>query len=300
MLEVEETRIRDRASGQLVVEQVFGGAMLALTYQNAAGRRIGAWPALQRWISKLVGLYQSSARSRRGIAPFVARYGVRLAEFEEPAGGFRSFNDFFVRRLAAGARSFPTDPAVLGAAAEGRLSVFPIAAPSTPITIKGVPLSIETLVGSPEIAAACVGGHVFVFRLCPVDYHRFHFPDAGIPGRARRIAGVLHSVHPVAQRVIPDLFLRNERQVAVLESESFGKLVLVDVGAMCVGTIVQTYAPGERVERGAEKGYFAFGGSTTILLTERDRVAPDADLLTSTASGIETLVRVGEPIARKR
>jgi phosphatidylserine decarboxylase len=299
MLRIDETLVRDRASGERVVEQVFGGGMLALTYQNAAGRRIGGWSWLQRLISRAVGAYQASAWSRRGIAPFVAQYGTRLAEFREPPGGFRSFNDFFIRQLAAGARSFPSDPALLGAPAEGRLSVFPIREASSPITIKGVPVSIAGLVDSAEISERCVGGYAFVFRLCPVDYHRFHFPDGGIPGGARRVPGVLHSVHVVAQRVVPDLFLQNERQVAVLESDHFGKLVLIDVGAMCVGTIIQTYTPGRRVERGDEKGYFAFGGSTTILLSERDRLIPDADLLASTASGIETLVRVGEPIARR-
>ncbi len=295
---ITPTRLYDRRTGAIVTEQVFGGAMLSLAYENRLGRAIGGWPALQRAISRLVGWYQSTHASVRGIAPFVSQYGIQSADFEIPTGGYRSFNEFFYRRLAPGARPFPADPAVLGAAAEGRLSVFPIASAATSLTIKGVPLSIATLVGSEAVASACVGGHAFVFRLCPVDYHRFHFPDAGVPEPARTLDGELHSVHPVAQRVVPDLFLRNERQVVCLASEGFGRLVLIDVGAMCVGTIVQTFRPGVPVARGAEKGYFAFGGSTTILLTERGRVMPDADLLEHTAAGLETLVRVGEPVGR--
>ncbi|MFN7956463.1 MAG: phosphatidylserine decarboxylase [bacterium] len=292
------TRLFDRPSGAIVTEQVFGGTMLSLAYESRIGRAVGRWPTLQRAVSRIVGWYQSTRHSARGIAPFVAQYGIQSADFELPAGGYRTFNEFFFRRLAPGARPFPADTSVLGAAAEGRLSVFPIASPATPLTIKGVPLSIATLVGSEVTANACVGGHAFVFRLCPVDYHRFHFPDAGLPEPARTLDGQLHSVHPVAQRVVPDLFLRNERQVAGFLSERFGRLVLVDVGAMCVGTIVQTYRPGVPVARGDEKGYFAFGGSTTIVLTERGRVAPDGDLLEHTAAGLETLVRVGEPVGR--
>ncbi len=295
---ITETRLFDRSTGRLVTEEVFGGTMLSLAYENALGRRIGAWPWLQRAISRLLGWYQSSPRSARGIAPFVARYRIASGDFVEPPGGYRTFNDFFYRRLADGARPFPADPGVLGAAAEGRLSVFPIDAPAVPITVKGVPVAIGELLGSRELAERHVGGHVFVFRLCPVDYHRFHFPDSGVPGAAHRIEGVLHSVHPVAQRVVPDLFLRNERQVATLASDHFGALVLIDVGAMCVGRIVQTYEPGQPVARGAEKGYFAFGGSTTILVTEPGRVVPDADLLEHTAAGLESLVRVGEPVGR--
>ena len=118
------------------------------------------------------------------------------------------------------------------------------------------------------------------------------------PTAPRVLGHALHSVHPVAQRSVPALFLRNERQVTTLTGDRFGPLALVEVGAMCVGRIVQTYTPGQAIACGDEKGYFAFGGSTTILVTAGSRVQPDEDLLERTAGGVESLVRVGEGVGR--
>lgn len=291
--------IYDRKNGRMTEEQVFGGSFIDAAYgkEGALSRLVGeAW--VQRFTSRAVGTWYHNPLSRGMVDKFIRKFGTDMSEFVTPDGGFRSFNDFFIRQLTPAARPFPTEPTVMGAPAEGRLSVFEIRGPQTELAIKGTPLSIERLVGSPVLAEEFMGGHAFVFRLCPVDYHRFHFPDEGRAGPSTRLGNELHSVNPVAQARIPDVFLRNERQLCLFESRNFGSVVLMEVGAICVGKIVQTYQGGQKVERGHEKGYFAFGGSTTVMLTKKFWVKPDEDILAKTREGVECLVRLGEPIAR--
>jgi phosphatidylserine decarboxylase len=141
------------------------------------------------------------------------------------------------------------------------------------------------------------GGPGFIARLCPVDYHRFHFPDSGKVISETRLTGPLHSVNPVALAARGDLLFRNERVVTVIETENFGAIAYVEVGAICVGKIVQTYGDPSRVERGEEKGYFLFGGSTVIVIGEAGKFTIDSDLLAKSREGTECLIRLGEGIA---
>ena len=135
-------------------------------------------------------------------------------------------------------------------------------------------------------------------RLCPVDYHRFHFPCEGNPGPPRFINGWLYSVNPIALVTRPSIFWENKRVVTAIDSPSLGQVQFVDIGATMVGSIRQTYTPGETVTKGEEKGYFAFGGSSVAVLFEKGRVEFDADLLENTANGFETYARVSERMGR--
>lgn len=292
-------QVFDRQRKELFTEQVFGDALIQSCYTDKGMmRRMVRFPGVQRWLSRAVGVSQDSRLSKKLIPGFIDRYAIPMREYITPEGGFRSFNDFFIREFKEKLRPFPQDPLQMGSPAEGRLTVFPITDQGIQLTIKGTPAPLERLVGSPVIASQYIGGHAFVFRLCPVDYHRFHFPDDGRAGPSTPLGHELHSVNPVAQVKFPDVFLRNERQICLFESRNFGQLVLLEVGALCVGRIIQTYAPGAKIGRGQPKGYFAFGGSTTILLAAKDRLHPDPDLLEKTTQGIECLVRLGETIAR--
>ena len=141
-------------------------------------------------------------------------------------------------------------------------------------------------------------GPCLLARLCPVDYHRFHFPDSGSITHFHVETGKLHSVNPLALQKKPSLFLGNERQISVLQTRHFGLLAYVEVGALMVGKIVQSH-PQERVfERGEEKGYFLFGGSTVIVYGEKGAWVPEADILEHTAQRREVLVELGQPVAR--
>ena len=159
------TRVLDRRTGEPFEEQIFGDTALRFGYENPVGRRLVAPLFVQRWLSKLVGWYQSTRRSARAIPDFIRTYDITTTDFAEPAGGYASFNDFFARPLAPGARLFPEDPTRMGAAAEGRLTVFELTGPRVPLVIKGRPLALEELVGSSEMAKSYIGGHAFVQTL---------------------------------------------------------------------------------------------------------------------------------------
>lgn len=292
-------RVFDRAQRREIVEEVYGGKAVDWAYQTGLGRLFSFQPIVQRCLSRGLGVWNDSRFSRYQIKSFVERYKIPLGDFVVPVDGFPTFNDFFIRKFKIGKRNFPSDPDVMGAPAEGRLSVFRIDGPLFSLHVKGKKISLAGLINSDLLAREFIGGSAFVFRLCPTDYHCFHFPDDGVASVSRSVGGALHSVNPVAHEQVDDIFLRNERQVCTFDSKNFGRLMLIEVGALGVGKIVQSYKPNGKILRGEEKGCFLFGGSTVIMLTEANKVMADPDLLVRSQSGGKSLVRLGESIASR-
>lgn len=277
------------------VEQVYGDSLLRWAYGTRTGQVLTDHILSKPFLSKIYGAYQSSRLSQHKISPFIQEFKIPMDEYEDE--NFESFNDFFIRKFRAGARPFDQNPKSMPAFAEARYFAYEKITEEQTFPVKGVGLSAAGLLNSEEKAKDFIGGPLLLARLCPVDYHRFHFPDSGkLLEEPYSIAGALHSVNPVALKYKQEIFLTNERQVSILETEHFGKLAYIEVGALCVGKIVQTFS-GSQFQRGQEKGYFLFGGSTVIVLGQPGRWKPDADVLAQTAQGRETLVRLGEKIA---
>jgi phosphatidylserine decarboxylase len=291
-------QIWNRAAGRVEAERIYGDAWVRLLYGTAAGRwaahRILAGGAL----SRLVGALQSTRFSSRRIPAFVAAFDIPMHEFEDRA--WTSFNDFFVRRFRPGARAFCTQSDLMPAFSEARYLGFERVELDLMFPVKGQHLTPQAVLAGAANAAAFDGGPLLIARLAPVDYHRFHFPDDGEILDEYRIAGRLHSVNPFALRARSDILVTNERHVSVLDTVNFGRLAMVEVGAMNVGRIVQTHPPGEPFHRGDQKGYFIFGASTILLFGEAGGWTPSADLLEQTARRRETLVRLGDEVARVR
>ena len=127
------------------------------------------------------------------------------------------------------------------------------------------------------------------------DYHRYCYAADGRKSGQRKIAGILHTVNPVANDVCP-IYKMNSREYCLIKTEQFGTLLQMEVGALMVGKISNNQQGLGFVHKGVEKGRFEFGGSTIILLTQKNVVIPDRDLLEHTGSGMETLVKMGEQI----
>lgn len=118
----------------------------------------------------------------------------------------------------------------------------------------------------------------------------------GVCSTERRIEGVLHTVNPAANDFCP-IYKENTRTYTLLQSANFGTLLQMEVGAMMVGKIVNENAgAARRVQRGEEKGYFAFGGSTVIVLTQKGSAVPEKRIWNYSRLGIETRVRQGETV----
>lgn len=296
-------RYWDSQTGCEETETVYGGWGVRALYGSGLGARLGL-PLLTHAVwSRAYGGLQSTAWSARKITAFVRRYGIDLTQFEVPVGGYASFNDFFVRKFKPGVRAFDSNSEVLPAFAEARYLGWESVTREQVFPVKGRDLTASALLGAGEVAgefaADFEGGPVLIARLCPVDYHRYHYPDAGTTMAAWDVPGAYHSVNPWALRARGELFSTNRRRVSILETQNFGRLGYVEVGAMGVGRIVQSHDEKLSHRRGDEKGYFLFGGSTVILLGEQGRWKPESLILENTAAKREVWMPLGKPVGRK-
>jgi phosphatidylserine decarboxylase len=287
----------ERKTGDLLEEKVTGEKLMHWLYETKTGNFALGSLVRKKAFSYWYGKVQDSAFSKRKIERFIKDFRIDLSEaLIDDCSAYSSFNDFFTRKLKPQSRPIAADQGVLTSPADGRLSAWENIDINHLLQIKGFPYTLTGLIQDPDLAAEFSGGDCIVARLSPADYHRFHFPDSGMPEAAQKITGRYYSVNPYALGKIPKLYCQNKRELTIFHSENFGKMLLVEVGATCVGAIVQTYSPECHVNKGSEKGYFKFGGSTVILFFAPNKVKIDDDLLTNTQKKIETKVCMGEKI----
>ncbi len=285
--------------------QEYGSGALRFLYGNPAGRVLLKYVAAAPWFSEWRARAQRSPRSRKKIAAFVEEYGIDLTDGGFGKGWsvdeFGSFDDFFLRQrdyaayfndLKQAGRC--ASPGELPAVADANLFVAPVEE-DLRVLVKGSTYSLEELTGRP-VPDHYRGGHCLVFRLELTDYHRYVFPDSGQLLAQWDIPGELHTVRPISEQY--RVYARNKRAVSVLETERFGELTQIEVGAILVGHIVNHLIPKGAFERLTEKGYFAFGGSTIVLLTGPS-VRIDDRILSASAAGNEVHVRMGEPVGKE-
>lgn len=279
-------------------EVVAGEGLMRLFYGTPVGLRITTKLFVSRWLSYFGGLYYDSRISKRKIKQFAKQLDIDLEECEKELREYRSFNDFFARKLRPGSRPVKDETGAFVSPGDGRLLVFPQIDEDTLSYVKWAPIRLVDLFNRDRaLVEKYRGGACGVLRLCPSDYHRFHFPCSGTAGPTRQVKGLLHSVNPYVLKQKRPVFALNKRTICEVDSPDFGPVLLMEIGALGVGSIVQTYSSEAPVQRGDEKGYFKFGGSTTLFFVERGRVKFDEDLVEHSKEGLETLVRMGESIA---
>lgn len=222
-----------------------------------------------------------------------------MSEVLQPIEKFRNFNEFFYRALKPDARpcSAPDEPKIVVSPADCRSVVFDRIDEAMSIWVKGREFSVERLLGNayPEDAERYRNGAVGVFRLAPQDYHRFHVPVDGVMGEPKTIEGEYYTVNPMAIRSALDVYGENVRILVPIDSVAHGRVMVICVGAMMVGSTVITRKAGEKVSRADELGYFKFGGSTLLILFEEGMINFDKDLVDNSKGPLETLVRMHLP-----
>jgi phosphatidylserine decarboxylase len=287
----------DLRQKRVVKEKVYGGKLLRIFYASFPLRYFLGLTWLQKLISYCVGFYKRSSWSRKQIFPFLHQYDMNLDEFVVPQGGFQSFNDFFIRQKKE--IHFSQDENVFCSPCEARLMASRFEDSVPRLKVKNKEISLPRLLG-PLKDKAPQKGWALTFRLCPLDYHRFHFFDSGKTGEVLKLGTKLDSVNPWALEFKPHIFEWNERQITVFRSDHFGDVFYIEVGALCVGRIHQCFEPGKPVKRGQEKGYFDFGGSTVVLIVADGQKSLKLDPLISSqnALGVEVLVRLGDNLGR--
>lgn len=231
--------------------------------------------------------------SKRDIHTFIKFHQLDMTDVLEPIENFKTFNEFFYRKLKPGSRpcDSPDDPRVVVSPADCRMIAFPSIEAATTIWIKGIEFSIPKLLDNAEEAKSFEEGALAIFRLAPQDYHRFHSPVDGTIRRIHRVHGQYYTVNPMAIRTTLDVYGDNKRDVVYMDSPTLGKVAVVCIGAMMVGSIVLTAKEGDYLARTDELGYFAFGGSTLVVLFEKNKIRFDDDLLENAQNQLETLVK---------
>lgn len=242
-------------------------------------------------VSKLAGALLDSRISCIGINPFLKKNNIDLGEYIRTE--YHSYNEFFTRQIKHRMRPIDSNPKHLIAPSDGKLTVYPICENSV-FSIKGTEYAIKDLVKSKKLAQRFEGGYCIINRLTVDNYHRYCYVDSGYKSENFYIPGVLHTVNPAALTKV-NVYRENAREYTLLKTDHFGTVLQMEVGALMVGRICN-HLGRSYVHKGFEKGYFEFGGSTIVLLVQKDRVQIDTDLLENTQNGYETLIKMGEKI----
>lgn len=284
----------NRYTGRIEEEKVPNSSFIHWLYEKKAGRCFLKTIVRHPWFSKVMGGYFNLALSRSKISRFIKDYNIHMDNFIEPENGYRSFNDFFARQLKSGKRLIDLKPNTVVFPADARHLGFQKIDDCQKFFIKGKAFNLHQLIQDEEIAQQFHEGTIVISRLCPADYHRFHFPHEGTISPSHLINGWLYSVSPLALRKSVENFHENKRWWSCLSHEQYGKTLLIEVGATCVGATRQTYQANTHVRKNQEKGYFLFGGSTVITVFQKDRVRLAEDLITKTQQGYELYAHCGD------
>jgi phosphatidylserine decarboxylase len=281
--------------GNLICEKVEAEGLLTFLYTNRIGKILRSFVNKQ-WFAKLCGLYQDSFLSKNKIVPFIKKHNIDTDEFEKSVDEFSSFNDFFIRELKAEARLINDNPRVVVSPADSKLFVIENISQSVSFFIKHRKFNVYSFLKDSTLARYYEGGVMMIFRLAPYDYHRFHFPIDCVANKPIVINGIFESVNPIVYRSGHQPLIENERHIIMLQSQAYGDVAFVPVGAMCVGKIVETFISDKYYKKGDECGYFAFGGSTIVLLFKKGMIKPKEIFVKHSKEGYETQVRMGQAV----
>ncbi|MGV8981547.1 phosphatidylserine decarboxylase [Clostridium sp.] len=289
----------NRKENKYEIERVAGEKYLNWSYCSPVGKGLVELLLKKNLFSKLYGYYCDTKISSRKIKGFIEDLHIDMSIYDKTYDQYSSFNEFFIRTLNSNARIIPKDNNALISPCDGKISAYEDINLNNLVQIKGFTYSLKELLQDNEIYKLYQGGTCLIFRLCPTDYHRFHFVDDGVCGDTTKINGHYYSVNPIALKSVKKLFCQNKREWSIFRSDNFDDIIYMEVGATCVGSIIQTYNPNSKIKKGEEKGYFKFGGSTVILFFKKDIVKISEDLLSQTQLGFETSVAMGEEIGLK-
>lgn len=268
------------------------GGFQKFLYRNFIGRLILKL-LIRPWVSKLGGFYMNRKCSKGMIKKFVKKNNIDLSQYDMT--NIKCYNDFFTRKIIDGARNINMESNKLISPCDSKLQAFKINEESI-FNIKDSYYKIEDLIQNKELAKEYINGYCLIFRLTVDDYHRYCYVDNGTKTKNTPIKGVLHTVNPIALERY-NFYKTNSREYCILETENFGKIIQVEVGALMVGKISNHHQE-YTFTKGEEKGMFLFGGSTIVLLV-KENIKIDEDILFNTSNNDETVVRYGEAIGTK-
>ena len=284
----------DRSTGDILTENPPAEGLLKFLYDNPFGKKAVLPLAKRKFISERYGKKMNSPKSIKKIRGFIDELNIDMSECTQDISEFKTFNDFFYRHLKPEAR--PVGNGVVSPG-DGKLLAFENIADVGHFFVKGREFTLSEFLNDPDLADNYADASMLILRLAPNDYHRFHFPYDGVPSSVKKIKGDYFSVSPHALASnFTKVFCENKREICTLNTQDKGDVLLVPVGATMVGSIVETYNPDQPISKGDEMGYFAFGGSTVVILIDKNKIKIDDDILNNTKDQLETFVKMGEQI----
>ena len=267
-------KYRDR-QGREYEQTTSQDSFLAAGYSSAMGR------ALMKFLgcpifSKCARVILDSKFSVPFIFGFAEKNGIDMFDYEERM--YRSFNDFFTRKIKPGRRFITKDKNLLVSPSDGKVTAYKITQSDTFI-IKNAVYNTASLLRDSKLAKRYEGGYAVIIRLSVDDYHRYCYCADGVKSHNRKINGILHTVNPVVNNYLP-VFKENSREYCMIRTEQFGDIIQMEVGALMVGRITNLHTEGGvKVTKGEEKGYFEFGNIPYGEYVVREIKAPTGYIL---------------------
>lgn len=292
-----EIKYINRATGAIEVEHPPAEGLMRFLYGNTFGRKMILPIAKQKFITKKYGEMMNSSNSTKRVQPFVDSLNIDMTESLKKIDQFQSFNDFFYRKLRPDARKIQNG---LVSPGDGRVLAFEKVSQVNNFYIKGTEFTLKNFLRDDELANEYRNASMVILRLAPNDYHRYHFPYNGTPSKSKKMNGEYHSVSPIALDAnFTEVFCENKKEICKLSTKREADILIIPVGATLVGSLNSTYEPDKLVEKGHEMGYFAFGGSSVVVLFDPNSFRLNSDLLQNTKNTMETYVKMGEQIGRE-
>lgn len=284
-------KIKHRNSDK--IEEIKSTKTLSFFYNTLLGR-ILLKICTMKFISDIAGIYMNSRLSKYKIKKFIKDNKIKITDYEKT--NYNSFNEFFTRKIISIKRPINMTKTAFISPCDSKLSVYTISNDLT-LNIKNSYYTIDTIIDK-KILKEYKEGYALVFRLSPTDYHRYCYIDSGYHGINKKIKGVLNTVRPIAVEN-KKVYVTNQRSYTILDTDNFGKVIQVEVGALMVGKIKNEHK-NYFFTKGEEKGFFKYGGSTIILLVKKDNVKIDNYLINNTKKGYETIINMGDKIGIKK
>jgi phosphatidylserine decarboxylase len=282
---MSDIKIFDRETKKIEKEKILGRGIIIFLSKDNIFSKFFIFIIRFPIFSKLFAFFQKTRFSKSKIKKFVKKYDIDTSEMVKKTNEFKSFNDFFIREIKKRKINLDKKNAIIPA--DGRYLAYQNIGLQDNFFIKGSKYDLSEFLQDKKLSQKYDNGTLVIGRLNPTDYHRFHFPFDCIAKKAKLINGSLMSVNPLILMKNPQIFCQNKRMITILESKFFGNVIYVEIGATFVGAIHQTYSPNKEYKKGQEKGYFSFGGSSIVMLFEKDKIKIDDDILENSQKEIE-------------
>lgn len=282
----------DRKTSSYKIENIFASQFLYWSYNNKLGRLLTKYIISRRIVSKLYGWFAQTSLSKRLIV-FIINNNTDTNE-HKTLSSYNSLNSYFTRKLNQSERSIDTSYHSCISPSDGKILAIENIKANKTFQIKRNLFDLNTFLQDNTLVNEFTDGTMVIIRLALSDYHHFSFPVSGFVYKTTNLNGKLYAGGSYSLHNLTPYYIENLRDITLINSDHYGLVAQVEIGAFTVGSIHQTYKPESRIKKGDPKGNFALGGSTIVLLFKKNKLQLDSDIISNSQKSIETKIKLGE------